>query len=176
MSWLAVLLKAKLSLYNRKEWNQTGGTVIVLVRLDGNHKRGVIDKVVSIVHVFYLPLLSWTILSCHKIKVRPLSTHVLNKTSHGCFFGNSKPFCAQVFFFKAWYQQGNVVPNKQSTSDFLWVTKDELSEYCPKSYLKSIKRFLANLWRQIVWMFNLAILMFKNKLKYFYIYGFFIVS
>ncbi|PVD24568.1 hypothetical protein C0Q70_15051 [Pomacea canaliculata] len=52
---------------------------------------------------------------------------------------------AKVFFFKAWYQQGNVVPNKQSTSDFLWVTKDELSEYCPKSYLKSIKRFLANL-------------------------------
>jgi isopentenyldiphosphate isomerase len=50
-----------------------------------------------------------------------------------------------VFFFKAWYQDGEVEPNKDDVTDFKWVTMDQLSQFCSKQYLNSVSEFLVDL-------------------------------
>nr|KAG5704306.1 hypothetical protein BaRGS_012615 [Batillaria attramentaria] len=52
---------------------------------------------------------------------------------------------AKVFFFKAWYKDGDVVPNEKDTSDYKWVKMDELSDYCSRSYLQNVRDFLVDL-------------------------------
>lgn len=59
-------------------------------------------------------------------------------SSISCFF-------VQVFFFKAWYKGGDVAVNKEDATDYMWVTKDELPNFCSRAYLKSVKDFIVDL-------------------------------
>ncbi|XP_076447782.1 large ribosomal subunit protein mL46-like [Babylonia areolata] len=52
---------------------------------------------------------------------------------------------AKVFFFKAWYKEGEVLPNPTTATDYMWVTMDQLPQFCSRAYLRSIKEFLVNL-------------------------------
>ncbi|KAK7101606.1 large ribosomal subunit protein mL46-like isoform X2 [Littorina saxatilis] len=52
---------------------------------------------------------------------------------------------AKVFFYKAWYKEGDVIPDKENSTDYMWVTFDELSDHCSRPYLKSIGNFLVDL-------------------------------
>ncbi|CAL1541776.1 unnamed protein product [Lymnaea stagnalis] len=57
-----------------------------------------------------------------------------------CAFAKFDP--DKIFFFKAWYREGQVIPNKDFAKDYLWVTRTELSEYCFGGYHKQIKKFI----------------------------------
>ncbi|XP_005108662.1 39S ribosomal protein L46, mitochondrial [Aplysia californica] len=48
----------------------------------------------------------------------------------------------KLFFYKAWYREGDVTPNTDVASDYVWVTKKELSQYCHRGYKKQLKKFL----------------------------------
>jgi len=50
--------------------------------------------------------------------------------------------CAKVFFYKAWYRNGKVTPNTDKATDYRWVTKNEISEYCNRQYRKHLKKFI----------------------------------
>jgi len=47
----------------------------------------------------------------------------------------------KLFFYKSWYKKGDVSPNKDI--DYMWVTKNELTDYCQPSYAKHLKKFIA---------------------------------
>ncbi|KAH9510166.1 39S ribosomal protein L46, mitochondrial [Bulinus truncatus] len=57
-----------------------------------------------------------------------------------CGFAKFEP--VKIFFFKAWYREGQIIPNGESTKDFLWVTRNELSQYCFSTYSKNIHKFI----------------------------------
>lgn len=63
-------------------------------------------------------------------KIRPSKSH------------NSEDYI-KLFFYKSWYKQGDISPNKDIVADYMWVTKDELSNYCKPSYAKHLKKFIA---------------------------------
>ncbi|KAK6994369.1 39S ribosomal protein L46 mitochondrial-like isoform X1 [Biomphalaria glabrata] len=48
----------------------------------------------------------------------------------------------KIFFFKAWYRDGQVILNKDFAKDYLWLTRNELSQYCFPTYSKNIKKFI----------------------------------
>ncbi|KAL8587149.1 hypothetical protein ACOMHN_026117 [Nucella lapillus] len=52
---------------------------------------------------------------------------------------------AKVFFFKVWYREGDMAPTDPSITDYMWVTQDQLPQFCSKAYLKSAKEFLVSL-------------------------------
>ncbi|XP_059168625.1 large ribosomal subunit protein mL46-like [Physella acuta] len=60
-----------------------------------------------------------------------------------CAFDYHNP--AKIFFFKAWYREGSVAVNKDLASDYLWVSQNELKEYCFPSYNKGLKKFIVPL-------------------------------
>uniref|UniRef100_A0A0B6ZUH7 Large ribosomal subunit protein mL46 n=1 Tax=Arion vulgaris TaxID=1028688 RepID=A0A0B6ZUH7_9EUPU len=51
----------------------------------------------------------------------------------------------KLFFFQAWYREGDVIPNKTEATDYLWVARDELPKYCHGSYQKQLKKFILDL-------------------------------
>ncbi|XP_041377704.1 39S ribosomal protein L46, mitochondrial-like [Gigantopelta aegis] len=51
----------------------------------------------------------------------------------------------KIFFFRASYAKGNIDLTNKRVSDFLWVTKDELTEYLAPAYMKSITNFVIDL-------------------------------
>ncbi|ESO89945.1 hypothetical protein LOTGIDRAFT_124295, partial [Lottia gigantea] len=51
----------------------------------------------------------------------------------------------KVFFFKALYENGPVKLKEGDVSDYLWVTKSELSDYMNKQYLNNISEFIVDL-------------------------------
>lgn len=46
----------------------------------------------------------------------------------------------KVFFYKSVYKSGDITPNKEVASDYLWVTRNEMSKYCHHSYYKHMKK------------------------------------
>ncbi|BFZ10874.1 hypothetical protein BsWGS_13913 [Bradybaena similaris] len=51
----------------------------------------------------------------------------------------------KLFFFQAWYIGGEITPNKTEATDYLWVTRKELSNYCHASYRNHLKKFIFDL-------------------------------
>jgi len=49
---------------------------------------------------------------------------------------------AKLFFYKAWYREGDVKLQDGAASDYKWVTKQELPKFCFAAYHKQIKKFL----------------------------------
>jgi len=52
---------------------------------------------------------------------------------------------AKVFYFKAQLKSGDVIKSSPDVENFVWITKDQLSEYVPSSYEQSLNKFILDL-------------------------------
>ncbi|GFN84514.1 39S ribosomal protein l46, mitochondrial [Plakobranchus ocellatus] len=48
----------------------------------------------------------------------------------------------KLFFYKAWYREGNVNTDSGLASDYVWVTKEEFKDFCHNSYNGHLKKFI----------------------------------
>lgn len=68
----------------------------------------------------------------------------MQQTSCLCVYCSLKQFVLflfQIFFFKAYWLNGEIQKGAD-VEDFLWLTKDELSEYLKSDYYKTVKDFI----------------------------------
>ncbi|RUS77985.1 hypothetical protein EGW08_014246, partial [Elysia chlorotica] len=48
----------------------------------------------------------------------------------------------KLFFYKAWHRGGDVNTKQGLVSDYAWITKDELKQFCHESYNRHLKKFI----------------------------------
>lgn len=48
----------------------------------------------------------------------------------------------KLFFYKAWHRDGNVNTEKGLASDYVWVTREEMKDFCHNSYNRHLKKFI----------------------------------
>ena len=75
-------------------------------------------------------------------------THVVCCQRHRLIFYNPCSICYrifQVFFYKAQFLGGRIAPKKPEVSDYMWLTKKELSKYVNTAYKRKLNTFIMEL-------------------------------